>query len=233
LAVGIIIVRERRRRASRGQTEVVASLLIVCIMLVLTVIAYSWGMPLIEKSESKTRMDYASGFMKKVADNIESVSYDPGSQKTIQGRIMRGRLDLLQEGGKRTCTLIYTLDSGTSFFAIDRWMPQNDPNYYINKSIYGAPDIPGVGIYGLNRPAVLWGMTRSGGNLFRNALKVNGSILYANESEYDYIIYNITCEKPATKTSGLFDVTVLNAGQTMTTLESHNNMTIQLVMSVK
>lgn len=203
-------------------------------MLVLTIIAYGWGMPLIEKSESNARMDYALGFMKKVADNVESVSYDPGSQKTIQGRIMKGRLELQPETGKSNCALFYSMDSAASFFATDLWMPQNDPNHYANLTMHGAPERPGTGIYGLNRPAVLWGISRkSSAALFRNVLKVNGSMLFANSDDYDYVIYNITCEKPVVKNDGLFDVTVLNQGQSTTSKDAHNNLTIRIVISVK
>jgi len=225
----------RKNGIQSGQVDVVASLLIICIMVILMVIAYTWGMPLIARSESKTRMDYAVGFMGRVADNIESVSYAPGSQRTIQGRIMRGRLELTPRAGKASpCDIMYELDSETQFFALNLWMPQNDPNYYINKSRYGAPDIPGIGVYGLNRPAVLWGMSRvNSHDRYGNILKLNGSTLFANQTAYDYVIYNITCEKQEVTTGGLFDLTVMNQKQTITNAEQHNNLTIHIVMSMR
>ena len=216
--------------------QVVASLLIVCVILVLSTIAYNWGMPLIERSESSARLDYAKAVIFKIADNIESVSSVPEDQKSISGRITDGTMEIgHDDSGSGQYVLLYHLDSSIQFFTRDQWMPLNDANYYLNKTAYGAPNVWGIGVYGINRGAVVWGRSFRTGSKYRNTLKVNGSILFANETDYDFVKYNTTCDKPISKTNGPFDLTVKNYGMSTVTNAGAGsaNLTILIGINMK
>lgn len=84
---------------AKGQTEIVSAVLLMGIMVSLVVVAYFWGVPLIEKQQDVVRVDNMNKFMKILHDNIKSVAKG-GGREIMRNVEIPGDLSIDEQGNR-------------------------------------------------------------------------------------------------------------------------------------
>ena len=75
----------------RGQSEIVASVLLIAIVLAAISAAYLWGLPLFTKSGDVTRLRYVQDTLDRVGNDVLAITRE-GGQRTLEIRLETGRI---------------------------------------------------------------------------------------------------------------------------------------------
>lgn len=103
-----------RRRTQKGQTEIVATIVIMGLVVAAIAFAYLWGVPLFTKSGDVTLLAYVQDVFERLGTEVSDVAKE-GGQRTVELRIEKGQVSLeLDEVGEYI--FVFTTNTPVSFF---------------------------------------------------------------------------------------------------------------------
>jgi flagellin-like protein len=107
----------------KGQSEIIASMILIAIMVASIAAAYLWGLPLFTKSGDVTLISYIQDLFDRIGNEVSDISKE-GGQRTIEIRIEKGQINLeIDETGDYI--LSFVTNTPVSFFPAEG-APVND-----------------------------------------------------------------------------------------------------------
>lgn len=114
----------QRAPLSRAQASIISVVLITGIAVSVIGISYTWGVPLLQKSQTKTETDMAENLINAIAKAANDVAQTGG--QTSLPLNLRGPLDLAEEQN----SIIYSVTTSFTAMATTEWVPLNDDNKF-------------------------------------------------------------------------------------------------------
>ena len=111
------------RDSLRGQSEIVASIIVIAIIVAAIATAYLWGIPLFTKSGDVTLISYIQDTFNRIGSEILDISRE-GGQRTFEIRIEKGQISL-ERDETGDYVLSFTTNTPVSFFPAEG-APIND-----------------------------------------------------------------------------------------------------------
>lgn len=173
-----------------GQTSAVSMVLVASIVLAMVATTYQWGSPLVEKSQTNSKIVQAQNVMSMIKEKINEVALS-GEQKTVTVQLA-GTLEVLPEKN----SLFYSVSTGGlgigsfSYIALDGGDAVSYETYALNATTGEVARINGID----------YSVAPCGVN--NNGVFINGTFRNVGEaihsSAQNYVLEHVDC-------SGLFD----------------------------
>lgn len=109
----------------RTQSDIVASMILVAIIIAAISAAYLWGLPLFTKSGDVTRLRYVQDTFDRIGNDVLAIARE-GGQRTMEVRLETGRV-ILERDQTGEYVLTYLTNTPVSFFPA-QGAPVNDWN---------------------------------------------------------------------------------------------------------
>jgi len=151
-----MVLLHKKMRSLKAQSEVVSAVLLIGISLAAITVAYLWGLPLIEKGQSASKIANAGSNMQLIDAAISDIVQN-GGQKSIELN-----LDGTLEVSSQENFITYRLTTKKAGVATTEWTPMNEDDTF---SIAFTPQNQTTAIYGVDKSGVILAKaTALGGN---------------------------------------------------------------------
>lgn len=134
------------KKNRKAQTELVAYMLVAAIIIFSTGVAYMWGVPVIEKSSSNSKIKAAQSQLTNINEEISNVLLNGGQTNVILN--IDGELKI----DEKTNSFYYSFKSPVTHITSEEWIPVSGSNMW---GVNGTPEETGAGRMGIDDPGVL------------------------------------------------------------------------------
>lgn len=194
-----------------AQAQIVSAVLIIGITILVISSAYFWGIPLIEKSQTSSKINKAQTLMLVIDDSMNDVIQHGGKKSILLN--LEGKLEVSEELN----SIRYFVDSKGANIATTDWVPLNDENMFGISGIGGSEE-GSPGIIGSNKDGVLIAKAIKSGNdyinEFRLAYRELENLASCVEDKCDGRLIQIT-EKGNNIASGGKHTIIIESGETI------------------